>query len=267
MTVHPAFDIAVGSMRLRVPAGARAVPGLLWGNLAMAGLMEAHGYDEVAKDTLLKLEGWLRTPESELSWPGEGEKRVGRKLIDGVKPEDAGLRWYAVRSATRREGRAEQSLLEVGLVVYLPRYTRWRRHAGRKEKIEQALLGGYMFVGVRAEEKACAQDLQSITNAEGVHAVVKFTSDRAPLPLPFGQLVSILKQELDGDFDRTGKKRSKDPERGTLLKLIGGKFSGFPARFMERTEDDRVKVMFQLFGRESPMLVKPEDLEGLDPEG
>ena len=275
MTARPAFSIPVGSLSLEIPAGRAQVPGLLWGNLALAGLMESHGYTDVAKDTLTKLEGWLQGERlAELAWPGEQEKRVGRRLLDGVQPGDGDLSWYVVRAATRQEKRAEEGLIEAGFPVYLPRLIRWRRNRRTKTKIEGALLPGYMFVGCRSrvlDRDAHDADMNAIAEIEFVHAVVRSSALRAPQPAPFlGNMgvYSILQQELDGEFDKTlRRKRRPDPNPDDPVRVLYGSFSAFPAKFVERTENDRVKVLMHMFGRWVSMTYDANDIEGMGEEG
>lgn len=204
----------------------------------------------------------------ELSWPGEVEPK-GRRLTDGVQPGDERLSWYVVRSATRQEGRAEDSLIELGFVTYAPRLTRWRRIAGRKVKVTQSLLPGYLFVGVvsrRQDAKAHDDALIAVRAAEYVHALVRASVDRPPIQAPWGGpdgVHRLLKLEMEGEFDKTVSRRKKRPDlaEGAELRVVTGMFSGFPTRFVEWTPDDRVKVLQHSFGRWVAMTFDADDVE------
>lgn len=214
------------------------------------------------------------TKAADLPWPGEGPEPSGHALtrlededdadnprrISGVRRADAGLSWYLLRSATRQERRAEAGLIEAGLAVYVPRLTRWHRIRRDRFRIEQPLFGGYLFVGLGP-----GQSLYGIEDIDGVHAPVRFARDAAPRALNFAAITGLVDQELTGAFDRTRRDRSKDPAPGTAVRLVGGRFRGFDATFVERRDDERIQLMFHLFGRASPLVVDPEDVELPEP--
>lgn len=199
-------------------------------------------------------------------FPGSNPKCTGYRMLAGVRPGDERLRWYVVRSATRQEKRAEESLMEAGLPVYLPRFTRWRRHAGRKHRVHLPLLPGYLFVGVRNEAPGDqAHDLQLILAAEWVHDLVRFSKDRMPVAAPFKDIRRFLEQEQAGEFDRTGKTR-EDPAKDDPVQITGGKFQGFPAKFVKRRPNERIELLVQMFGRWSTLTERPENVEGCSDE-
>ncbi len=218
--------------------------------------------------------------QSDSAWPGG--QPCGRRLVADSRPTDHQLTWYALRSATRREMDAEEGLVDAGFVVYLPRLIRWRRTSRIKVRIEAPLFGGYLFVGLSP-----AQDLADVMEIPGVHQVVKAIADADPVPVPFERqqhaprselmeamsqlddpepltLSEILRLEVAGEFDKTRRDRRKDPPPGTHVEIIAGRFKGFQADFVHRRDDERIEVMFTLFGRSNPLVLKPEEVGGLD---
>lgn len=183
--------------------------------------------------------------------------RIGHKLTEGLKDGDRQRSWYLVRSATRQEKRAENGLVEAGMAVYVPRFARWRRHAGRKERVERPLFDGYFFAGLGA-----GQSLYQLDNIDGVHCVVRFSAVAEPRPLRFAVIDKILSAELAGEFDETGG-AVKLPSEGEEVQIVGGQFKGFPARFVRLRSQERVEVLFQLFGRWSPLVLKACEIEQL----
>lgn len=166
--------------------------------------------------------------------------------------------WYAVRTATRQEKRAEASLKELGFEVYLPRLKRLRRDAyGHKHNIEEALFPGYLFIGLEPPER-----FHAVLAAEGVHAFVR-TNGR-PQPLDSAADVYVIRaQEAAGQYDRT-KRLRPDPEVGAVVVITGGQFQGFPAEFVKRRADERIQVLLSLFGKQTPLVLKPKDVRGFD---
>ena len=73
------------------------------------------------------------------------------------------MTWYVLRSATRREKTAAQSLRELGFTVYLPCETRWVRHARTKTSQTYPLFSGYLFAQITQD------DIWKAQAADGVH--------------------------------------------------------------------------------------------------
>lgn len=260
------FTIPVGDLELAVPPGRHEVPGLLWGNLAAAALLVDQGYDLVARDTLEKLQGWLdRTRLEDLAFPGEVEKRKGRKLAAGIQPGDELLSWYVVDAEPRREGRVEESLIEAGFPVYAPRMAYWLRTRKGKTRIERPLLARYLFAGARSrldDRNAHDDDVNAILSLEHVMGIVRFNPAAPPKPAPFGEVRAILEQELRGEFDKTiSSKKRYQPKPDERVRVTVGSFQGFPAKFCEWTEDDRVRVLQHMFGRWIPMTYDADEIE------
>lgn len=191
-----------------------------------------------------------------MRFPGEHPAPTGHELTKGVQSEDAGLEWRLVRTATRREERAVEALVEAGFAVYLPRMIRWKRAAlGRRKRVPAPLFHGYLFVGFT--ERQSFKECEAI---DAVHAVVRFSRHIAPTPLPFGIIAGILASEAAGEFDRTRRNKTDDPEPGAAVEITGGPFQGFPATFVQRRSDERIEVLFSLFGRAAPLVLEENEV-------
>lgn len=163
--------------------------------------------------------------------------------------------WYVLRSATRQWKRAMASLTELGLAHYVPMETRWRRTARIKERIETPLFGDYLFA------KLEDADFWKASEADGVHAILRTKGEYPrPIPVPAMLVEAIRQSEADGLFDKTATRLRKDPEKGASINIIGGQFQGFPAQFVERRKDERIQVLFQMFGRWSPLTLKADQV-------
>lgn len=184
----------------------------------------------------------------------------GAKLREiALRREDWGLDWYLLRAATRQEPKAERSLIEAGLAVYLPRIIYWRRTGPKKIRHERSMFGGYLFAGLDPRDQA----LILAEEAEGVHAVVRFSRMSNPRPLSFAMIHTLLTQEVAGEFDRTRDAHRNDPAKGDPVEIVGGKFRGFPASFVGRRDDDRVELLMHMFGRETRFVVDERNVRGL----
>jgi transcription antitermination factor NusG len=189
------------------------------------------------------------------------------ELPDGEQPGfrantaregDSGLIWYLARVAGRREHKAEAALVEAGMTVYLPRLVCKRRAGPDRNRVEEALFAGYLFVG------AANRTIKEMEAANGVYRIVRFQREADPRPLPFALIQDILGQELAGEFDNTRSNRRRDPPEGTAVELVGGKFQGFPARFVRRDPDDRVRLLLRMCGKEHPHVEQPHNVGGLE---
>jgi transcriptional antiterminator RfaH len=195
-----------------------------------------------------------RYPGSERPFPGEWPSRSGYSLVAERRTDDADLSWYVIRTATRRERAAEAALIEAGFAVYVPKLTRWRRTSRGKNRIDQALFPGYGFVGVGPDQGLC-----EVTGADGVHAVVRFGAEIDPVPVSFASIALTLAAELGGAFDVT-RKVKPDPEPGSRVHIIHGKFQTFGAEFVRRLPDQRIQVLLEMFGRKTPMKLKAAEV-------
>jgi len=161
-----------------------------------------------------------------------------------------------MRAATARPFNAEDGLVEAGVVVYLPRLVRWRR-PDEKKRVERPLFGDYLFAGLKA-----AQSLYDLEAVDGVHAVVRRGPDRQPQPVLFSDIVKVMARELAGEFDITRKIR-KVPDQGDPVEITGGAFQGWPAKFVGLREDDRIEVLFGMFGRWTALVLPAADVRAL----
>lgn len=186
------------------------------------------------------------------AYPGRPTSRAkGHKLTGGVQPGDEALTWYVVRAATRQEDRAEENLIDQGFVVYVPRMTRWVRGGRTKRRVAQSLFGGYMFVGLND-----GQTPGDLPDIDGVHAVVRFSTERDPVSVPFRPVSAILGAEMGGLFDRTVVVARPQPRPGDVVQITGGKFTGFAAQVVRLEKDKRIRLLFEIFGRASEMTEK-----------
>lgn len=188
------------------------------------------------------------------------------RRVSAIHPGDERLSWYLVRAATRQENRAEANLIEAhdsagrpsGFAVYVPRLTYWRRIHRIRHRCELSLFGGYIFVGV-----APGQALETVVDTEGVHDLVRFAGKARPIP--FDPIAALVHDEIEGEHDRTRRDKRRDPKPGTPVTITGGMFAGWPARFVERREDERIALLLTMFGRDVNYALEPEDVELPEP--
>jgi len=161
------------------------------------------------------------------------------------------MTWLCIRTITRQEKRAAQGLTQLGpdVAVYLPCSTAWRRHANRKERVQRPLFPGYLFVSL-------PDSLQHA--ALGVDGVQDFIRSRAGEPRPLSvdpQAVEGLRAlEQAGGFDDTRRSKEAEIFPGAKVRIAAGPFSGFIAT-VQKARGNRVKVLYEMFGRSGAMTV------------
>jgi transcriptional antiterminator RfaH len=231
----------------------------------IAAVAEAIHADKAARGLII--DAFSRVDETR-PWPGENADKTGHALAAkpddddklgrrtyAVRPGDENLAWYIARAATMQEKRAEANLIEAGYAVYVPRLVFWRRLSRIRKRAERALFQGYFFVGLNAK-----QAIGEMIELDGVHNVIRIGG--VPREVAFPAIEALVRQEVGGEFDKTRRDKRKDPEPGTAVKIIGGKFMGFSAYFCERRDDERIALMLEMFGKMSqPFPVDASDVE------
>ena len=175
------------------------------------------------------------------------------------------MTWYVLRSATRREKTAAQSLRELGFTVYLPCETRWVRHARTKTSQTYPLFSGYLFAQITQD------DIWKAQAADGVHKVLtaerKANGVTSYVSAIKGAYVDALSAaEANGAFDKTLKDRPKPKgenpfKKGDPARIMEGPFSGFIANVTKVRGSDRVNLLVSLFGKVQDVEIAVKDLE------
>lgn len=182
--------------------------------------------------------------------------KAGRALASDQRPEDGGLDWYLLCTATFREMAAEKHLIEAGFVVYLPRLARWRHICARKVRVERPLVPGYMFGAVARGAVPTV-----LSQVEAVSSVVRLDPDRPASPAPFGEIWTLLQLERLGTFDATLSKPKRALEKGELVRITEGKFAGQYAEFLRLRGRERVNVLINGLGRKQKVDLELDAIE------
>lgn len=153
--------------------------------------------------------------------------------------------WYAVRSATRQEERAERGLVEQGMTVYLPREARWRRTPRKTIRVERPLFVGYLFV------RCMADDFPRVNAIDGVHQFVRWVTcagEVEPARFPDQMVLGIQADEWTGVFDHTQPTVSTyKPEVGDRVQITGSMWAGRFAKIVKLRPGER-KAELELEG-------------------
>lgn len=155
--------------------------------------------------------------------------------------------WFVVSTNYRAELDVVRELQARGYDAYSPMETVWIRHARSKTAGRRPLFPRYVFVFMDPDT-----DTPDVRHTKDVTGLLG-NSGKA-LPITESDVIGQLRsQETMGAFDRTvSRKLTFSP--GQPVRIIAGPFTGFMAQIMEaKTGEKRVRVLFSLFGRASPM--------------
>lgn len=156
-----------------------------------------------------------------------------------------GAKWFAVRSATRRERDLVRALALLGLHAWYPKASYWRRARTQSAKAERPLFPGFVFVLTTDEA------LHRVHRAErdGFHQIVRcygLDGMLRPLVLPDVAIGDLLWREEVGHFDDTRQDRARfRPYKGEGVAIIKGKWAGFVARILTVSAKER-RVMLDV---------------------
>lgn len=149
--------------------------------------------------------------------------------------------WYAVQTQPHAEMKASAHLARQGFDVFLPRFLKRRRHAGRVDNVSKALFPGYMFVAI----DIAAQRWRCVNSTVGVRRLV--CNGETPAAVS-EKIIEALK----GREDEQGFITLETPPRfaaGDPVRVIDGVFSRVFGICEGMTDCQRVAILLDLLGR------------------
>lgn len=151
--------------------------------------------------------------------------------------------WYILRTATRQETRASESLTELKVEHYLPLETVKRKLSRREVVCARALFPGYLFARIPDELFHVA------VSADGVHAAVHKTlsaGERVPCCVSHALVAALVEAENNGEFDRT-----KTPPMGVgdPVRITEGPFAGRVGEILKIKSGQRIKLLLEGYGK------------------
>ncbi len=164
------------------------------------------------------------------------------------------MHWHVARTHVHAESKARSNLVRQGFEVYLPLCRRIRTHARRREAVQRPLFPGYLFVGFDIENTRW----RAIFSTIGVASLI--CNGEVPSRVPDGIVESIRAAETDGFFDFTTAVARLKP--GDSVRVASGPFAGLIGRLHSSVSRNRVRVLLEILGRQSPTEL---DMSEVDP--
>lgn len=180
-------------------------------------------------------------------------------------------RWFVLRVRPSYADGIFDKLAESGYSAYLPRhrYDKFNRRMRVIAERSNPLLPGYLFV-VHPRPGQNVDDWSEVRAIEGVMGPL--TDERGPLLLPEVLVEKITTAEFSSAYDDTqaAKKMRGETERakmevrfkpGAPFQVNDGPFASFLGVVDSLTEDDRVKMLLDIFGRLVPVDFNADQLD------
>jgi len=167
------------------------------------------------------------------------------------------MSWYCIRTATRREWDAIESLRALQIRTYMPCETRQVRHARKEEPKLYPLLPGYLFADFTAS------DVSAVLDAFGVHNILGAPKDHGDRgqPVPATFLAWMAAHEHLGAFNTIPWAPEPVFSVGRRVRVSKGKLTGALGTITEARGDKRMIVALEFFGRIKPANLPVAELE------
>jgi transcription antitermination factor NusG len=152
-----------------------------------------------------------------------------------------GLAWHVLAVMPRREFAAERDVMDLGFETYIPRQRRSKVYRGRRLKIVEPLLTGYIFVAFDRDRDPWGE----IEWADDVWGLLK-DGDK-PTAVRAGELELLRQAEVAGLFDFTNPGLAyRDGD--TVEIAEGHALAGLRAIVKSATGKKRIKVLLKSLG-------------------
>lgn len=162
------------------------------------------------------------------------------------------IHWYAVQTKPGQEDKAAFNLRRQDYDVYLPKFTRLRRHARKTERVARPLFSGYLFVTVDSSR----QGWRAINSTLGVARLV--ATAETPVTVPEAVIEGLRAREgADGCVRLEPHRHLKS---GDTVRVTEGVFESFLGLYQGLTAGERALVLIDFLGRKVRALIDPETL-------
>jgi transcription antitermination factor NusG len=175
---------------------------------------------------------------------------MGGRVVTRIETD--GLTWIAIRADAFCEFMVADELNGHGIVGYCPTGARFSLRQGNKRVrrvIHFPVFARYIFAGLAGGQFVRRTEIRRIES---------ILSDAAghPLTVPRGAIRRINDDELSGAWDSTRQWAEHAPYRpGDLVSIKDGAFAGFPATVDAISSESRIRLLIELFGRPTTVLV------------
>ncbi len=152
-------------------------------------------------------------------------------------------RWYVVQTHYRNENMAKLNLMRQGFDVYLPLFSKSRRHARKTTMAPAPFFPRYLFVSMDIE----LSRWRAVRSTIGVTSLI--CHGERPSPLADGVIDAIRAREDERGMVKMNTDMSF--QKGAPVKVMAGAFNEMEGLFDRVNDDRRVFILLNLLGRET----------------
>lgn len=160
--------------------------------------------------------------------------------------------WYVVRTKPNEEARASHHLARQEFGVYLPRYSKVRRHARKSEVVVRPLFPSYLFIALDLSRDRW----RSVQSTFGVVGLIMAGEQPAQLP---AEAVEAIREREDG-LGHVILGLPPGLGVGSKIKLLDGIFADHSGVLDRIADERRVAVLVQLLGRQTRVFVDAKNV-------
>lgn len=161
-------------------------------------------------------------------------------------------RWYLIVTKPQSEFKAQENLLHQNYEVYLPLVQTSRRRNGKNIKRTEPFFPRYLFIYLDTE----TDNWSPIRSTLGVAGMVRFGG--MPSQVPESIINSLKNNEDNFGLQCVAKKELKC---GDKVAIISGPFDGYNAVFQKMKNSERVAVLLDIVGKNTPVTLSMHELE------
>lgn len=159
--------------------------------------------------------------------------------------------WYVVHAKARQEHLAIEHLGRQHYNAYLPLVRLHRRRRNTWQEVIEPLFPGYLFVRLDPGRDNTAP----IRSTRGVIGLVRFGGALRPVP------DELIEQLLATQADPDGAIREEHLfQAGDRVEIVSGPLAGLKAIFLAPTGQQRARLLLNLLGRETRVVVAEDQL-------
>ena len=159
------------------------------------------------------------------------------------------MEWYAVHTHVNKESLSEINLIRQNFITYLPKYKKIIKHARKISTVVRPLFPRYLFVKMDLVK----QRWNLINSTYGVNVLI--TMEEKPVKI-LDKIINEIKS-YDNSEGIADISPCSSMTMGEEVNILEGIFSGRKAIFDGLTDDNRIKVLFNLLGKEVTLSMSP----------
>lgn len=157
--------------------------------------------------------------------------------------------WHVVYTLPRNEKKVATKLNELSYNYYLPLTRQIREYKNKKQKIEQPIFPGYIFIYIKPGFR------HHITNIREVLYFVRFNNEYAKIKEDEINALRILLENLRDTSDLLVKDLSKS---GQSCEIKYGALKGFKGKIIGKNGSSKLKL--EISGINKMVIVKTDDI-------